>query len=206
VTAEFDLRAGDDTLAEACSATQTTIKLAHDAGGALALYPPAPFWLVLDPDNIHREDVLVTALAGQVATVTRNFSSSPPGTGVAHREGARARLAVNAGCLPEPWHGIGNAGEPAFQGTWVNGVNVPVLFGWTPDGHVWLRGTAKLGALPSVMFTLPAGYRPDHKAVFAVDSNAGYAQCVVQSTGDVEAHLGSNTAWSVDGVQFLAMQ
>jgi len=87
---ELDLRVGGTHLATDADPADTALQLGHDAGSPLAVFPPVPFWLVLDPDDPSaREDVLVTALAGPVATVARAFTG---GTARQHKAGSRARL------------------------------------------------------------------------------------------------------------------
>lgn len=160
---EFDLCAADTFLAKDVDASSTSLTLGHDSGVATVVFPAAPFWVVLDPDDPSaRENVLVTALTGPTATVRRNFVASPPGTGIPHKVGTRVRLGVRAGAFGEPWHVVGANGEPAFTNNWVNhgGGYATVAFMRTPDGLVLLRGIIDPGSANTAAFTLPAGYRP----------------------------------------------
>jgi hypothetical protein len=64
---------------------------------------------------------------------------------------------------PEGFHEVGAAGEPGFQNSWGNnGVagNETVGFYKDREGLVHLKGVASGGAGSSVVFDLPAGYRP----------------------------------------------
>jgi hypothetical protein len=89
---EFDIRAADTHLASAIDASQTTCELAHARGAAGEGYPALPFWATLDPDDPQtREEILVTALTGQAATITR---AAAGGSGVAHHAGSRVRLST----------------------------------------------------------------------------------------------------------------
>ncbi len=66
---------------------------------------------------------------------------------------------------PEGWHEVGAAGEPAFQNSWHNIAGMPpvpetVAFYKDHEGVVHLKGAALGGANVTVIFQLPAGYRP----------------------------------------------
>jgi len=62
----------------------------------------------------------------------------------------------------DTWHLVGATGEPAFQSGWsnVSSQGHPLAFRKDPFGKVMLRGVVSGGAVDSVIFTLPAGYRP----------------------------------------------
>jgi hypothetical protein len=62
---------------------------------------------------------------------------------------------------PEAWHEVGTPGEPGFQGGWKNapGFIETVAFYKDQEGVVHLKGTAAAGTT-SILFQLPAGYRP----------------------------------------------
>jgi hypothetical protein len=89
---EFDLRAADTHLAKSVDdGVTTSLTFGHDPSVAAVVFPTAPFWVTLDPDDPNaREDVLVTSMSGAVATVVRGYRST---TGVPHRSGAKVRLA-----------------------------------------------------------------------------------------------------------------
>jgi hypothetical protein len=66
----------------------------------------------------------------------------------------------------DPWHYVGNAGEPAFQNSWAN-YGAPyggARFRKMPDGLVIMDGLIQSGTVGAAAFTLPAGYRPDDGA------------------------------------------
>jgi hypothetical protein len=85
------------------------------------------------------------------------------------------------------WHEVGDTGEPAFVNNWGN-VGAPytaVAYRITADGWVYLRGRATGGAIDTVMFTLPATYRPSATMVFAIASDSAcYLQ--VAANGQVK--------------------
>lgn len=202
---EFDLRSQDTFLAVSSDPTQTTLTLGHDAGSTFVTYPATPFWVVIEPDDPNaREDVLVTALAGPVATVRRGFTASPPATGVAHRVGVPVRLATRAGAIVEPFHVVGAAGEPAFVNGWTNlgGAFATAAFCRTPDGLVLLRGRIAPGAATPV-FTLPAGYRPSGGTLSFTSDVGGGFRIDVLTSGVVQA-LGAPGSSALDCARFPA--
>jgi hypothetical protein len=106
----------------------------------------------------------------------------------------------------EAWHEVGAAGEPAFVGAWANlgfGVNESAAFLKDPNGFVWLKGVVSGGAYPSLIFTLPAGYRATGNVYFALPSNGAFGWLSVDNAGSVYAQGGA--AWiALDGVRFRA--
>ena len=72
------------------------------------------------------------------------------------------------------------------------------------NGFVHLRGLLKDGSSASaVMFSLPEGFRPIHRNVFASYSNAGACRIDVDTDGDVHAQTNGSTGWtSIDGITF----
>lgn len=70
-------------------------------------------------------------------------------------------------------------------------------------GIVHLRGLVKSGTA-STIFTLPAGYRPIGRELFAVPSNDLFGACSVDPAGAVSQLVGSNVYFSLDGITFRA--
>jgi microcystin-dependent protein len=105
----------------------------------------------------------------------------------------------------EPWRIVGAAGEPGFESGFRN-------YGATwggagfrkwPDGKVTLSGLVAGGAADSVVFTLPAGYRPPGDLIFAVDTNQNsHARLDVFANGQVLARNPSPAYISLNGVEF----
>jgi hypothetical protein len=63
----------------------------------------------------------------------------------------------------EPWHIVGEAGEPTLANGWANqggSENAVAAFRKFPDGRVMLRGLLTAGTSGAPIFTLPPGYRP----------------------------------------------
>jgi microcystin-dependent protein len=134
------------------------------------------------------------------------------GLTIARVGGPKGDTGGNATVPMDPWHVVGAAGEPAFQGSPVWGPLDPSSatqrqprFTKDPLGRVMVTGIAG-GGTGSVVFALPVGYRPKRlNEIFVVACNGGTAQVTVDSaTGNVQAALLSGTiAWvSFDGVIF----
>lgn len=112
----------------------------------------------------------------------------------------------------DTWHTVGGPSEPLFQNSWVSydaGVTFQVpKFRKYPDGRVKLAGSAKSGASGSVMFTLPAGYRPPKVLRFNIALAGGiqdatsWGQVNVYSDGTVVAWGINTTIISLDGIEF----
>jgi hypothetical protein len=100
----------------------------------------------------------------------------------------------------EPWHEVGAAGQPAFQGTWVNygGAAETAAFYKDASGIVRLKGTIKSGALTTPAFTLPAGYRPAGEIIFAVVSNLAFGELVITTAGLVTPYVGNNQSFGLN--------
>lgn len=94
----------------------------------------------------------------------------------------------------EPWHVVGDPGEPAFQNGWVNYTTIagyqPVGFRKWPNGQVQIRGLIMNGTSGQPAFTLPTGYRPLARQVFPADANnVVHARFDVWANGDVNPSL-----------------
>lgn len=101
-----------------------------------------------------------------------------------------------------------------FQNSWVN-FGAPfqtVQYYKDATGRVYLRGLAKSGTLNTVLFTLPAGYRPPNRLMFSmiIGSATTYAagRVDIESTGLVSqqgAAAGFNSYISLDGISFMTV-
>lgn len=87
---------------------------------------------------------------------------------------------------------VGSGGSaPAFQNGWSS------LAGWAPiafwkdaHGHVHLRGVATGGTGGTTAFTLPAGFRPANKELFAAAAFGAAASVTVLADGEVQPSSG----------------
>jgi hypothetical protein len=72
-------------------------------------------------------------------------------------------------------------------------------------GIVHLRGLVRKGAVGSVIFTLPAGYRPARKELFAVcNGGSAHGRVDVSAAGEVLFVSGIANWVSLDGLTFRA--
>ncbi len=98
---------------------------------------------------------------------------------------------------------------PALAGTWVNFAGGQQTAGYykTPDGRVWLRGlvtNATAQAAISVIFILPAGYRPTATEIFLVSGGGAATEVRIDTAGNVYLQLASaaNVYISLAGISF----
>ena len=98
------------------------------------------------------------------------------------------------------WHKIGSAGEPAFQNSWVNYETVETnwshaYFMKDAMGFVHIKGMVKSGSpVTSVIFTLPAGYRPLKYHRWATISYDALANMEIRGNGEIVVVAG-NAGW-----------
>lgn len=123
----------------------------------------------------------------------------------------------NAGITLKVWdEGVGTAGVikyPTLLNSWVNNsvFDQPAQFFKDDTGRVHLNGTIKDGTATNatVLFTLPAGFRPafTHRQVFMGNSFGTplIGQLNVESNGDVSiTYVGGSQTLYLGGVNFLA--
>jgi hypothetical protein len=106
------------------------------------------------------------------------------------------------------WHNVGAADEPAFQNGWVNfdTAQYPgAKFRKDAHGFVHLEGMVKSGTAATI-YTLPIGYRPTRRLIFAVQSDSALGRCDVHAGGMVQMAAGSNVWFGLNGLSFLAEQ
>jgi len=84
------------------------------------------------------------------------------------------------------WHLVGGGGEPAFENDWSNvgGAYEVAAYRITANGWVFLKGRVDGGAIDTVVFTLPATYRPSAAMVFAMATEAA-AWLQIAANGEV---------------------
>lgn len=111
---------------------------------------------------------------------------------------------------------VTGAGEAWTQATltptWVNhsGDNDTGTYksaGYYKDRNniVHLKGMVKNGTIGTSIFTLPVGYRPTNKLLFAVNANYAFGSVdIFPTTGQVYAQTGATTAFSLEGITFRA--
>jgi hypothetical protein len=117
--------------------------------------------------------------------------------------------AVKLDSLGEPWHYIGDTGEPAFQNSWDNfdPINEQRAAFRIVNGFVEFRGIVSGGSTGSVpMFTLPEYARPLYAVRFAGVSNAKFHLLEVRADGEVWCVNGDNAWVSLEGWRFALFQ
>lgn len=113
----------------------------------------------------------------------------------------------------EPWTAVpaqGSGPTYAFQNSWVNsgGGFAAAAFRKDPMGVVWLKGRITGGAVPSICFQLPAGYRPTETRSFATlghqsGGNDDQIHIDIDTSGNVTLSSGAAQSFaSLDGVSF----
>lgn len=114
---------------------------------------------------------------------------------------------------PEAWRVIGAAGEPAFNGAWVNfdaTTFPPARFYKDPSGIVRLEGLVKTGTIGTHIFDLPVGYRPEKWLHIATASNGAFGMLEITGVnhattpGRVVASAGNSAWFSLSGIEFRA--
>ena len=115
----------------------------------------------------------------------------------ANTAGLASKLAA-----PEGFHAVGTGGQPGFQNSWTNCGGNPETVGFYKDreGVVHLKGKACSGAHATVIFQLPAGYRPASlkELDFAAVCGCTDGGSVTLPTGQVDV-VGSGFGAGVDG-------
>lgn len=110
------------------------------------------------------------------------FAAHKTGAGPKGDTGAKGDTGGNATVPIDPWHIVGAAGEPAYQGS----ATGTLRFRKDPLGRVWLYGQCT-SPNNTVVFTLPVGYRP--LLDFFYDN--------LQSAGAAGSYVGVNTSGAV---------
>ena len=95
---------------------------------------------------------------------------------------------------------------PTLLNSWVNYGGTASTVGYMKDsmGFVHLKGLVKTGSPGTVVFNLPAGYRPGSYLRIAIIASGTYGNLDIQTSGDVTPTVGSSTFTGLDGVTFKA--
>jgi hypothetical protein len=114
-------------------------------------------------------------------------------------------LGVEVMALQEGWHDIGST--IGYQNSWANVGGAYQTGRYMKDaaGFVHLSGPITGGTIGSAAFTLPAGYRPAGRLIFAANST-GVTRIDVAANGQVIPYTGSNGYGVLDGITFLGEQ
>lgn len=111
-----------------------------------------------------------------------------------------AALALKADKALEAWI------SPSLLNGWENYGSGYQDAGFLKDnfGIVRLKGLVKNGSINSVIFTLPAGYRPEASMVLLVNANGGPCYMEIHSSGSVYFTNASTAFVSLDNISFKA--
>lgn len=156
--------------------------------------------LEIQPSAIHDLSVAISELAGRIES-TQNTSRLQ--TKIDELEAVIADFQRPAQNTPF----VEAFQAPTLINSWVNfggGVQTDSGYYKDPFGIVHLRGLIKTGAIGTVAFQLPAGYRPFARELFAVNSNDAYGSCIVDANGNVTPSVGNNAFVSLAGITFRA--
>ena len=94
---------------------------------------------------------------------------------------------------------------PALLNAWVNQANyVPVTYRKDADNVVHIRGNATTGAAGTIIFNLPAGYRPGAFCTFGTYGTGGASPVEVRLNGDVVVVLAPGNQCGLNGISFKA--
>lgn len=118
-------------------------------------------------------------------------------------DAASSRTTCDIGTA-ESWTNVSS-----FSNSWVN-YDTSLYFGAgyykDPTGVIHLRGLVKSGTVAldttGTIFVLPSGYRPTKALHLSVTSNLAAGTCFIDTSGNVRAHAGDNTWFSLDGITF----
>lgn len=94
---------------------------------------------------------------------------------------------------------------PALLNSWVNSGGALQVAQYRKEGdRIHLRGSIKTGALTTVAFNLPVGFRLPATQLFdAVMTTTGTVGAIyVNANGDVVPYYGGNTEVHLDGINF----
>lgn len=110
-------------------------------------------------------------------------------------------LDIAGGISPqEGWNDVGTLGKPAFQNFWTNyntATHDRVSYFKDKNGIVHIKGFVRSGTTGTVIFNLPAGYRPSLMIHAPGWSNVNPAMFRIYANGNVEHGAGGNGWFSV---------
>ena len=107
------------------------------------------------------------------------------------------------------WTEVGTAGAPSFQNSWTNYDTTnysTCAFRKDGENFVYLKGTLTGGTENSIIFRLPAGYRPVRLLEFNPYGGTYNSSIGIDSAGYVKKGPNYNTFVSLDGIVFHAEQ
>ena len=93
--------------------------------------------------------------------------------------------------------------SPTLLNSWAQQTNYSIV-GYIKDADNWvhIRGALVTGTAPSVLFTLPVGYRPTSILEFATQSVNGACAIEIRTNGEVYATTAASNNAGLDGIRF----
>ena len=150
-----------------------------------------PYWKTAD-----------VTFSGESVSVPVSFAGVVPSVGAKVRVEGRSGARFIAAVYDIPWVTPTLTSPFTWQGA---PFAVP---GYRRDatGQVWLRGVlGTSGAVPSVPFTLPVGYRPGGQRLYVVNASGAFGRVDVFTTGAVTVQTAATSSYiGLDGISFLA--
>lgn len=172
-------------------------------------WPLVPSTTLFYEPNLAGTLSVTTAANFRVVGYTSNFVVPPHWIMIATRPAATGGdgLRLGNGAHLPYWHPVGGAGEPAFQNAWANygGGYQAAQFSKSDDGWVNVRGLIGAGTATAgtVIFTLPAGFRPAAPGIFSTQSGDVFACLGIAANGNITIRAGINTSLTLD-IRFQA--
>ena len=101
---------------------------------------------------------------------------------------------------------VGGTGA-AFQNSWVNQGAGYAVASYYKDaaGFVHLQGLIQTGLVGTVIFTLPAGFRPTSANTYYATGYSVFSSIAIDSVGNVICSVKGTTSVALDGISFLAV-
>ena len=141
----------------------------------------------------------------KLASYTGSFVPPDSWLLIALRNGDTGKVLWLDGRDQDYWH------SPTLLNSWATYGNSFAPPGYCKEhGIVRLRGLVTGGNVSAAstanIMVLPVGYRPDYTQLFVTEANAAIGRIDVMADGSVRALQGVNTWFSLDSIQFKAMQ
>ena len=127
-----------------------------------------------------------TILSGAIQTTPNTDSGTQP---VGFRSPA---VFDDSAFISSTWHAL------TLLNGWGEGTYAPAGFRKDASGTVWLQGgflSPGTTANATVLFTLPAGYRPANLLAIPVVTNSGTASLFMQTNGDAQLYFGAGAGY-----------
>jgi hypothetical protein len=144
----------------------------------------------------------------QIDTSTLGTVPSAHTAGTASTAGVANTAGIAKSLTPsEPWHVVGDPGEPEFSGTWFSSATSygPVAFYKDQTGIVHLKGPAANSVSGFEIFKLPPGFRPETGTFLAFPVLCSCPEGRLEISGsNGEVQIGGGKLVHLEGISFKA--